>query len=385
MLVRLLDRSIERIGEMAVGGRAFDRDEVARIAGAWEARAHGFFSVVALRPRLLREPRARGVLRAMATARSERDWMVRTAGAGIEPLIGRGRPEPRHYRDVLGRVRPGVLPVDGPALAVDYDLPMAALEWLSIERLGAGLGATLSLRAPRRYSDGDGHLHLTVDGLREVWFDSADTTGADVRDSPGGPEIRLGAEGLLRGSAAHILPMDVQWHLSRAGRAVDRITVRKRRAAPGDEPERWPGGRLWGAASAFREAVRRIHRVRRAEEVGRIPIAELCEVLAGAGTRAMAASDGPAADADRAFRILTERWSSVGPDGPEAGEELPDGARLTLMMYETESRLVTVNYVDPGDGRPRAAKMIWPERVLMGNDGDELTLTDGTEGTPSHF
>ncbi|MEU8664108.1 LacI family DNA-binding transcriptional regulator, partial [Actinoplanes philippinensis] len=58
MLVRLLDRSVERIGEMAVDGRAFDRDEVARIAGAWEARAYGFFSVVALRPRLLREPRA---------------------------------------------------------------------------------------------------------------------------------------------------------------------------------------------------------------------------------------------------------------------------------------------------------------------------------------
>ncbi|MEU8663596.1 hypothetical protein, partial [Actinoplanes philippinensis] len=323
--------------------------------------------------------------RVPAPARTSHNWMVRTAGPAIEPLIGRGRREPRHYRDFLGRVRPGVLPVDGPALAVDYDLPKAALEWLSVERLGAGLRANLSLRAPRRYSDGDGHLLLTVDGLREVWFDSADTTGADVRDHPGGPEIRLGAEGLLRGSAANILPMDVQWHLSQAGRAVDRITVRKRRAVPGDEPERWPGGRLWGAASAFREAMRRIHRVRRAEEVGRIPIAQLCEVLAGAGTRALAASDGPAADADRAFRILTERWSSVGPDGPEAGEDLPDGARLTLMRYETESRLVTVNYVDPGDGRPRAAKMTWPERILMGNDGDELTLTDGTEETPSHF
>ncbi|WP_433788500.1 hypothetical protein [Actinoplanes sp. CA-252034] len=382
-LVRLLDRSVERIGGMAVDGRSFDRDEVARIAGAWDERAYGFFAVVGMRPRLLREPRARGVLRAMAASRrTDRDWMVRTAGAGIEPLIGRRRREPPYHRDFLGRVRPAVLPVDGDALAADYDLPKASVDWLTVERTGGDLRANLALGVPRRYDHEAAQLHLTVDGLRDVWFDSADATGADVRRHGAGLEIRIGAEGLLRGRAAVVLPLDAQWHLSRAGRAVDRITVRKRRPAPDDDPRQWPSGRLWDAASAFREAMRRIHRVRRAEEVGRIPIAELCEVLEGAGSRALAASDGPADDADRAFRILTQRWSSVGPDGPEAGENLPEGAELTLMMYVAETRAVTVNYVDPADGRPQAAKMTWPDRILMGKDGDELTLT---EGDPSHF
>jgi hypothetical protein len=381
ILARLLDRSVERIGAMAVDGRSFDRAEVARIAGAWQERAYGFFTVVGIRPRWLREPRARGVLRAMARpGGDQRAWMIRTGGPAIEPLIGRDRPRPRHYRDFRGLVRPPVLPVDGDALAADYELTRASVHWLAVERTGSGLRANLALRAPRRYDDGDAQIHLTLDGLRDVWFDSTDATGAEIRHHGDGVEIRLGAEGLLRGGPAVVLPLDARWHLSQAGRAADRLTVRRLRRVPDDEPTVWPSGRLWDAASAFREAMRRIHRVHRADEVGRIPIAELCEALSGAGTQAFAAADGPPGDTAAAFRRLTQRWSSVGPDGPETADDLPEGSRLTLMMYEAEPRLLTVNYLRPGDGRPHAAKTTSPDRLLMSRTGDELTIADG--GTP---
>jgi hypothetical protein len=124
----------------------------------------------------------------------------------------------------------------------------------------------------------------------------------------------------------------------------------------------------------------RIHRVRQADQVGRIPIAELCEALSGAGTRAFAAADGPPGDVAAALRRLTDRWSSVGPDGPEATDDLPEGSRLTLMMYEAASHRLTVNYLAPDDGRPRAAKTTSPDRLLMSRTGDELTIADG--GTP---
>lgn len=373
MLVRLLDRSVERIGGMAGDGRTFDRDEAGRIAGAWDEHTRGLFAVIGMRSRLLREPRGLGVLRAMARS-GHRDWMIRAAGPGIDRLLGRDRREPRHYRDFRGLVRPGVQPVDPDGLAADYDLPKATVDWLTVERTGRGPRANLALETPRRYGAGAARIHLGVDGLRSVWFDSADATGAGVRDTGDGLEIRLGVEGVLRGGAATVLPLDAQWHLSSAGRAADRWTVRRRRSAPEDEPGRWPSGPVWGAASAFQEAMRRVRRVRRPEEVGRVPLAALCEVLAGAGTRALAAADGPAAEVPAAFRRLTEHWSGVGPDGPEAPGVLPEDARITLMMYVAESRLVTVNYVRPGDGRPRAARIHWPERVLMSAADDALTL-----------
>jgi hypothetical protein len=51
------------------------------------------------------------------------------------------------------------------------------------------------------------------------------------------------------------------------------------------------------------------------------------------------------------------------------------------MMYESDSHLVTVNYIRP-DGRPQAAKTTCPARVLMSRTGDDLTITTGDDPAP---
>ncbi|MFD1367673.1 hypothetical protein [Actinoplanes sichuanensis] len=365
MLGRLLDRSVERIGAMARDGRTFDRSEVSRIAGAWADHTHGLFTTVGARPRPVRALRARALLHTMA--RGDRAWMIRTAGPEIEPLLGRGSTGPRHYRGFRGILRPGVMPVAPEALAADYDLPKSEVVWLSIERTGQGLRANLALKTPRRYAHGDARLHLTIDGLREAWFDSSDTTGADIRHHDDDLEFRLGAEGVLRAGEATVFPLDDQWHLSRAGRAVGRWTVRRIRSSP--DPDEWPSGPQWDTALVFHRAMQRIQRVNSTDQVGRVPLVALCEVLSGAGTRVLAA-ESPAA-----FRRLTDRWSDLPADAPERPGHVPESAWLTLILYTAESRQVTVNYADPADGTPRSATTTVPGRVLLTATGDDLSVT----------
>lgn len=376
VLAELVDRSVEIIAASAADPRRFDRREVGLIADLWEDHTQDFFGTI--RSRLLRDRRARAALRAMAAAGPERrTWMLRTGGPAMEQLLGRTATEPPYHRDFGGLVRPnpGTLSVD--EVADDYDLSGARLRWISIERTESFLRGLAALDVPRRFEPGAGMIQVTLDGVRDVFFDSADTTGAELRRNGDGCTFRLGEESVLRTDDARLFPVDSRWHLSKAGRAADRVTPRRKPSTTGDDFEDgWPSGPEWDAASAFQAAMRRIRRVRKPAEAGLVPLAELAEALSGAGTAALAAAGLPPAERTAAFRRLTERWSGVGPDSTETRDHLPDGAWLTLIMYESDPAAVTVNYTHPETGRLVGAELPWPGRVALSNAGDELKVTE---------
>ncbi|AEV87640.1 hypothetical protein ACWT_6628 [Actinoplanes sp. SE50] len=381
MLARLVDRSVERIGEMSAGGRWFDRHEAGMIAEAWADRARDVFGMLGVWPRVMRDRKARTILRRMADSRAGlRDWMVAAGGPGMDRLLGPAAAEPPFYRDFRGRVQPGTVSSDPAGIAEDYDLARARVASVWAERAGDGLRGSVRVLVPRRYADGEALLTFGADRVRDLWFDSADGAGLVVRRHGDGFEVRLGAEGVMRTAALSCFPVDQQWHLSAAGRTADRVTSRRRPPTAADLFEDWADGARGDAGAAFQAAVRRLGRLRVPEEMARIPVGELCEALVGAGTRALAAADLPSEQRFAAWRDLLARWSRVGPDGPEAEGELPAGVRLALVTYEAEPAVLTAIFTGADDERLAAAKLPWPHRLLLSGQAGELTLPDTAHG-----
>jgi hypothetical protein len=172
MLAAPLDRSVARIAGPAADARNFDRREVVDTSDVWDNNTYPFFAVALTRLPWLRERRARTALRWMGAASS--DWMISIAGPPVERFPG---PSPT-LTDIL----------DPP------DLTGAAITSFRLERTGPTLTGFLGLRLP------DGPVGVTVEDVRTVQFDSADTTGVTVSDS--GSTIGLGTRGTITASRA---------------------------------------------------------------------------------------------------------------------------------------------------------------------------------------
>src|SRR4051812_21313494 len=130
MFARLLDRSVERIAEIAADPRRFDRGEIIHISDVWDNNTTTFFSAALAPTRWGRERRARAGLLWMADLGDERrDWMI----AELGPVLGPASPRGPYHRDVRGNVYALGLPFGETELDVDYDLAGGVVQTCRVE------------------------------------------------------------------------------------------------------------------------------------------------------------------------------------------------------------------------------------------------------------
>ncbi|SCL21342.1 hypothetical protein GA0074692_1151 [Micromonospora pallida] len=326
MFAALLDRSVARIGELAADGRQFDRQAVAAIADVWDNNTFPLFETALGCPAWLRERRARAALVWMADlGPSRRAWMIEqaaVAGHRLEPLLPPLVHGGAHYRDYRGQVQPGTAPLTAAAVesvAKDYDLARAQVRVVQVERAGHKLGGYVAVAAPRRYvmpgGHGDAVVQLTLSDVQDVRFDSGDEFGATLAADTAGVEIRVGAQGRLLAASASIGFDDPSWHLSHAGQSADAYTPRGHSTRRNPRQSKRPlvqGGAL-EAAVVLRQAMLEMRTVRYAMRVGRVPLRELCDAFAGAGTDVLTAAGQRGAERDQLFRRLAEQWIAGNP------------------------------------------------------------------------
>jgi hypothetical protein len=242
MLATLLDRSVERIATLAADGRDFDRFEVVRTADVWDNNTSPFFAAAVTRLPWLRERRARTALRWMGAFRS--DWMTSLAGPAVERFLG---PTPTRTE-----------------ITEPPDLTGATVAYFALDRAGPTFTGLLRLRRENR------EVEVRLNDVRTVSFDGDDTVGVTVSDSR--QEIRLGAHGVV--TAASMTFGD------------DHVPASPKPA----EPHVRIPGQAGAAAFALHQAMIKIRTVRYAGHVGRLPLPGLCDALANAGTRTLAAA-----------------------------------------------------------------------------------------------
>ncbi|MER5338686.1 hypothetical protein [Micromonospora sp. NPDC002717] len=326
MFAALLDRSVARIGELAADGRRFDRQAVAEIADVWDNNTSLLFSTALSRPAWLRERRARAALVWMADlGPSRRAWMIEqaeVAGHRLEPLLPLLVHRGVHYRDYQGQVQPGIASLTATAVesvAKDYDLARAQVRAVRVERAGHKISGYVALATPRRYATPDGYgdavVQMFLSDVRDVRFDSGDGAGAALAADTAGVEVRVGAQGYLRATSATVGFDDSSWHLSRAGQAADVCTPHRR--AAGRKPRQIKQPQALGeaayAAMVLHQAMLEIRMVRYAKVVGRVPLRELCDALAGAGAGVLTAAGQHGTARDHAFRRLAQDWIAGSP------------------------------------------------------------------------
>jgi hypothetical protein len=363
-----LDRSIDRIGELAADGRSFDRLEVVRLADIWDNNTFPFLQVALTQRPWLRERRARVALDWMAAGRPERRAWMDAAGGRKLPAPG----ERRYSRDYAGLVHASSAPLDPAAVALDYDLAGAEVRTLRVERAGTGLVGFADLAVSRRYpapgAFGDAVLRIRLEEVDAVQFDSADAVGAALARDRSGIEISLGERGRLRAARATVWFDDSAWHLSSTGRAADATTPLRNPEGPEPLPVAVHGPAR-DAGYVLRQAMLEIRSVRYAKLVGRVPVGETCDAFAGAGSRLLAASRRHGPGRDRAFRSLIGEWQ------PRLGRRLPRAdrparGRLTLAQYAADATVL--NYAAPGeDGRwgLHAEEFARPARLVLTTEG----------------
>jgi hypothetical protein len=364
MFAGLLDRSVERIREIAADPRRFDRQEVARIADVWDNNTKHFFGILQVRPERLRERLARRGLRWMAgLGPARRAWMVDHGGPRMDRLLGPPAPASPFFRDGLGQVRAGLLPLTAAGLDVDYDLPRARVVAVRVERGGPGFRGLVTLRAPRRFGDGEGDLLLHFTGVRLARCDSTDTLGAVVS---GGAGLRFGAAGVVLADEVTVRFDDPFWHLSRTARAVEAVTPPWRE--PEDRrPPVVPWAAAWEPGHRFREAMVRIRQVRSPTGVSWVPLPGLCDLLAGAGSRALAAGSLHGRARRAALHELAVAWGAELPDLGGTADRVPDGAVLTLAAWNEQPSEMLANFARPGPigWSLGAARITRPARVRL--------------------
>ncbi len=346
MFARLVDRSVERIGRIAADPAHFDRGEIIRLADIWDNNTMAFFGAAAGPTWFLRERRARAGLRWMAgLSEQRRSWMIAEAGPAMARLLGPPVEESLFSRDHRGVVSAISVPVEAVDLSGDYDLARAEIRTFHVERAGSSLDGYLELSVPRRYpvpdSADDPAVRLDLTDLRTVEFDSAGTRGVSLTSGPGGIDVVCGERGrLLAGSARAGLSGDRWWHLSGSGRAADLITPAERATR-----SRQPGQRRPAPVSAllFHQAMLEIRSIRYAKRVGRVPIPELCGVLAGAGQRVLAAARG---------RRREEAFERIALDWIEGSPALAHSRMAGLLPPESRLRLAAESVPVPPPSPP---------------------------------
>jgi hypothetical protein len=341
MFAMLMDRSVQRIREIAADPRHFDRGEVARIADVWDNNTGHFFGILQAWPGWRRDTLARKALRWMAESGPQRRaWMVDHGGEPMRRVLGPERSEALFHRDYQGHVVAGLLPLSGAGLDVDYDLDRAQATVMRVERSGTGFEGLVALRVPRRYADGDCLIQLHLSGVRAAEFGGIEVPGVRIVAGPAGVDLRVGAGTTFVAGGAEVWMDDRLWHLSAGGRAADAITpaqARYRRR----EPIARPRGAAYAAMAGFHEAMLQIRRVRSEPAVARVPIVEWCDVVASAGSRAIAAArtDG--------FAGLARQWTREIPGRGVPVDRIPDEVVLTLASCSPKPEKATVNFAEP--------------------------------------
>jgi hypothetical protein len=370
MFAGLIDSSVERVRSIAADPRRFDRQEVARIADVWDNNTKHFFGILQIRPYRLRERLARRGLEWMAgLGAARRAWMVDHGGPALERLLGPAVPETLFFRDGLGQVRAGLLPAAAAGLDVDYDLPRARAVAARVERGGSGVRGLVRLRAPRRFGGGEGDVLLHFTGVRLARLDSSDLLGVVVS---GGAELRFGAAGVLVADGVTVSFDDPFWHLSNTARAVEAGTLPEDR-----RPPVVPWAAAWEPGHRFRDAMVRIRQVRSPTGVAWVPLLELCDLLAGAGSRALAAANLHGRARRTALRELAVAWGAEVPDLAGTADRVPDAAVLTLAAWHEQPSEMLANFALPGPvgWSLGAARISRPARVRLTCEADVLSLT----------
>jgi hypothetical protein len=327
----LLDRSVEEIAALVADARTVDLFRIWPIADIWDNNTFPLVSV-ACAPWPLRAARARAGLRWMADLGPARRELMVDLDPTLDTMLGAASPVPSVYRDYRGQVRAGSLPVTTDVVAgleADYDVSKASVRSLAAWPSDAGLCARLTLAAPRRFVPTTGRvarngstkpwppaqLIFTLTGVTELSFDTDDRIGVAIASSSDRALLAIGRGGHVRATSATVWPDDPCWHESTAGHAADTGTPHERRARRKPVP-------TWGLPEQQRAAARALVvlmlRIRLVgyypELAGGIPVRELCQAAAGAGTAILAAGARRRSARRVAFAELEQRWRRVPPD-----------------------------------------------------------------------
>nr|WP_221377724.1 hypothetical protein [Actinoplanes polyasparticus] len=361
VLAALLDRSVARIAELTADGPSFDRTGVVQVADVWCNNSGPLFGALTA-PRRQRAACGRTALEWMAALGSERrQWVVEQAAVAGYSLETLPPAAPERHRDCRGLVHPGVQPLSA-SLGEDYDLGRACIDSIRVERAGAGLRGYVGFEVPRRYGvPGAAKVQLYLTGVGDCRFDDGDGDGVALTVGEDGADVKFGHRGFARAASAEVTIEDSSWHLSRAGRVADATT-------PPWQPQeetglRQPSGAAYSAAFALYEVMLRIRMVRYAKMVGAVPLAELAELLADAGSAARSAARRPWGFRERAFARLAERWSRrvERPHRPPAAP----GDHLTLAGFGTGVMLNSAVRNEKGTWELRSAELPRPERFSL--------------------
>ncbi|MFE3202411.1 hypothetical protein [Embleya sp. NPDC059237] len=328
VLAALLDRSLERMADAAADVRRFDREAIREAADVWDNNLFPLFWAASTSNAGRRERRARAVLEWMADfGERRRAWMTEQAaiaGYDIEPLLPPARPH-TPGRDFRGHVmapqhrltRPNV-----DELSLDYDLAMASIRHLRVERAGTPLTAHVQLLVDRRFAVDEAAppalLNVWLDDVTDIAFDLADTRGAILHTGPREVGICLGPGGRLRAAGGEYRLDDHSWHLSTSGRRADTDTpARTSRSGP---PLRPPGADrdpdAHAAAALLHHAMLELRSVRYAAHADDIHVTKLCEAFSGAGEAILTAgSQRGARRREAAFRDVIRAWADRGDGG----------------------------------------------------------------------
>ncbi|MFF7636143.1 hypothetical protein ACFZB9_23790 [Kitasatospora sp. NPDC008050] len=374
VLGALLDRSLAQIAEAAADARTYDRETIRAVSDVWDNNTFPLFRAATARTAWGRERRARAALAWMAEfGTKRRSWVVEqaaAAGHAVEAVLPPQLPKPHHSRDYRGVVMPTMEPVTAEfvrGLAVDYDLAMARVVSLLVERAGRELTGYLDLTVERRYptereAAPPAELRWWLADVSAVEFDSRDAGGITVGTGPDGVVIGLGGSGSLRAAEATCYLDDRCWELSAAGRAADARTPPRRPDSDRRAEDRRPRGEVGGAArvaaSVLRHAMLEIRGVRYGGWADRRPVAALCEVFAGAGEAVLGAgARRGAARREAAFRELVEGWvrRSGSVHAPWLAQVVDEGC--SDVYPATKAWAASLSYPSPP---PAPAARPWP-------------------------
>ena len=331
----LLDRSVLEIAALAADARAVDISRISRIASIWDNNTFPLMSA-ACAPRLLRTRRARAGLRWMADWGAARRELMVDLDPALDTVLPAARPGPAAYRDYRDQVRPGSFAVTTQIVAgleTDYDLSIASLRSLIVQAAHTGLYANLTLAAPRQFMPSTGRmardgtvkpwppalLAFTFSDVSEMTFDADDRTGVAITSTATGTSLAIGHSGHLRATSATMRPDDPCWHESTAGHKADTVTPHERGTRPKPAPTSALTEQERAAARALVNVMLRIRLVGYYPKLaGRIPVRELCEATAGAGTAILWAGTRRGPARHTAFADLEQRWRHLPPDATPA-------------------------------------------------------------------
>ncbi|MFC8450115.1 hypothetical protein [Kitasatospora sp. NPDC057223] len=241
VLGALLDRTLVQIADASSDARGFDRETIRVAADVWDNNTLPLFRAATAGTQSRRERRARATLEWLASFGEERWTWVRdqasAAGHSLDELLA----PPKPYvpgRDFLGQVMAPVMvvtPQITESLAVDYDLPSAAVRHLQVERAGSRLVGHLELAVARSYPVDDVNspdtatLDIRLRDITEVRFDSHDARGVVLRTEADGVAIDIGTRSTLRAATTG---------RARTPRPGARLPTGLRRSGRG-HPRRW--------------------------------------------------------------------------------------------------------------------------------------------------